>query len=91
MLLDEPFGALDALTRADVQATFQHLRRDAGLTAVIVTHDLREACLLADRVAVMREGRLEHVGTPADLVERPATPYVAALVDRVRRTSGVLA
>jgi osmoprotectant transport system ATP-binding protein len=91
LLLDEPFGALDALTRADVQATFQRVRAASAVTAVIVTHDLREAFLLGDRVAVMREGRIEQVARPADLVERPATPYVAALLDRVRRTSGLLA
>ena len=61
------------------------------VTAVIVTHDLREACLLGDRVAVMRDGRLEQIAPPADLVAHPATPYVAALLDRVRLTSGLLA
>ena len=91
LLLDEPFGALDALTRADVHATFQRVRRTTMVTAVIVTHDLREACLLGDRVAVMRDGRLEQIAPPAELVARPATAYVAALLDRVRLTSGLLA
>ena len=84
VLLDEPFGALDAITRADLQATFLTLRRELLLTAVLVTHDLAEAFLLADRVAVLRAGRLEQIGSPAELRGTPATPYVRELLHRAR-------
>jgi osmoprotectant transport system ATP-binding protein len=80
VLLDEPFGALDAITRADVQAAFADARRARGVTAVLVTHDLREAARLADRVAVMRAGRVEQDAAPAALLAAPATEYVARLV-----------
>ena len=84
VLLDEPFGALDAITRADLQTTFLTLRRELALTAVLVTHDLAEAFLLADRIGVLRAGRLEQVATPAELRAAPATPYVAELLVRAR-------
>ena len=84
VLLDEPFGALDAITRADLQDAFHRLRRELRLTAVLVTHDLQEAFLLADRVAVLRGGRLEQVGTPEVLAASPATAYVEELLRRGR-------
>jgi osmoprotectant transport system ATP-binding protein len=84
VLLDEPFGALDAITRADVQATFDQARRDTGVSALLVTHDMHEAFLLADRIAVMRAGRIEQVDRPATLIAAPATPYVATLLERSR-------
>jgi osmoprotectant transport system ATP-binding protein len=84
VLLDEPFGALDAITRADLQTTFIELRRQLEITAVLVTHDLAEAFLLADRVAVLREGRLEQVAGPAELRSAPATAYVRHLLERAR-------
>jgi len=84
VLLDEPFGALDAITRADLQATFRKLQRELGLTAVLVTHDLREAFDLGDRVVVMRAGRVEQAAKPAELLAAPATPYVTELLDRAR-------
>jgi osmoprotectant transport system ATP-binding protein len=82
LLLDEPFGALDALTRADVQRSFAGLARTLGVTTLLVTHDLREAFLLADRVAVMRSGRIEQVATPAGLSGSPGTDYVGRLLAR---------
>jgi osmoprotectant transport system ATP-binding protein len=91
VLLDEPFGALDAITRSDVQAVFRELRSAMGLAALLVTHDLHEAALLADRVAVMRAGRIEQVDTPAGLLAAPATPYVQALLSRARLTREDLA
>jgi osmoprotectant transport system ATP-binding protein len=84
VLLDEPFGALDAITRADLQSAFLAIRRELGLTAVLVTHDLPEAFLLADRVAVLRAGRLEQVAPAAELRAAPATPYVRELLARAR-------
>lgn len=84
VLLDEPFGALDAITRADLQTTFHRIRGELGLTSLLVTHDIEEAFLLADRVAVMRQGRIEQVAPPAELRERPATEYVRQLLLRAR-------
>jgi osmoprotectant transport system ATP-binding protein len=84
VLLDEPFGALDAITRADLQTIFQRIRAELGFTSVLVSHDLDEAFLLADRVGVMRQGRLEQVGTPAEIREHPATGYVRELLLRAR-------
>jgi osmoprotectant transport system ATP-binding protein len=88
LLLDEPFGALDAITRGDLQAMFLDLRRASGLSALLVTHDLHEAGLVADRVAVMHQGRIAQVGPLADLVASPATPYVAELLTRARLRPG---
>jgi osmoprotectant transport system ATP-binding protein len=88
VLLDEPFGALDAITRAELQATFRRLQRALGLTAVLVTHDLREAVELGDRVVVMRAGRIEQAAPPAALLGQPATPYVSELLARARVRDG---
>ncbi len=84
VLLDEPFGALDAITRADTQTMFAGLRRARGFTALLVTHDMHEAFLIADRVAVMRAGRIEQCDTPHALVQAPATSYVRDLLARSR-------
>jgi osmoprotectant transport system ATP-binding protein len=86
LLLDEPFGALDAITRSDVQETFAAVRARLGTTSVIVTHDLHEAVLLATQVAVMRRGRVEQIATPATLLAEPATAYVRTLLERARLT-----
>jgi osmoprotectant transport system ATP-binding protein len=83
VLLDEPFAALDALTRQEIQGEFARWRRDLGKTLVLVTHDVGEAFRLADRIAVLRAGVVLQVGTAADLVQRPAHPYVRALVGPV--------
>lgn len=80
MLLDEPFSALDAITRVELQTSFRALRQQVAMTALLVTHDVREALSLGDRVAVLRRGRLEQIGRPSELEARPATPYVAALI-----------
>jgi osmoprotectant transport system ATP-binding protein len=84
ILLDEPFGALDAITRADLQASYHGIRRELGVTAVLVTHDLHEAFLLGDRVAVMRNGGVEQFAPPGELREAPATDYVRQLLQRAR-------
>ncbi len=84
ILLDEPFGALDAITRADLQAAFHEIRRELKITAVLVTHDLSEAFLLADRIVVMRQGRVEQQASPVELREAPATEYVRRLLLRAR-------
>jgi osmoprotectant transport system ATP-binding protein len=81
LLMDEPFGALDAITRFELQRGFSELRRRIGATVLLVTHDLREAFLLADRVAVFRAGRIEQIGAPEHLQREPATPYVRRLLE----------
>jgi len=85
LLLDEPFGALDPLTRDELQESFLEIRRALGLTVVFVTHDMVEALLLGDRIAVMHAGRLLQVGPPEELLQRPAAPEVAALMATPRR------
>ncbi len=85
MLLDEPFGALDPLTRDRLQRSFDELRRRLSLTAVFVTHDVAEALILGDRIGVMRAGRLVQLGTPAELARSPADDEVARLMDTPRR------
>lgn len=81
MLLDEPFGALDPLTRDELRGEFLKLRKDLGLTAVLVTHDVTEALLCADRIAVMNAGRLIRVGTPRELIADPGQPFVKYVLD----------
>ena len=80
MLLDEPFGALDPVTRDELREEFLKLRQRLGLTAVMVTHDMLEALLSADLIAVMNAGKLLQVGTPHELMARPAEGFVAALM-----------
>lgn len=80
LLLDEPFGALDVVLKASLTLDVQRVLRAAGVTVLAVTHDRHEAFTLADRVAILREGRLVQVGAPDELWQRPADPYVAGLV-----------
>jgi osmoprotectant transport system ATP-binding protein len=80
VLLDEPFGALDALTRLELHGQFLELKRRLGKTTVLVTHDLGEAFRLADRIGVMRGGALLQLGRPAELLEAPADDYVRELL-----------
>jgi osmoprotectant transport system ATP-binding protein len=84
ILLDEPFGALDAISRAELQASFDNLRHDLTVTTLLVTHDLAEAGRLAEEVVVMRKGRIEQRGSMRDLILAPATDYVARLIERAR-------
>jgi osmoprotectant transport system ATP-binding protein len=91
LLLDEPFGALDPLTRDRLQRSFDALRRRLGLTAVFVTHDMAEALTLADRIGVMRGGRLVQVGTPPELTRAPADEDVARMLDTPRRQARLVA
>ena len=85
MLLDEPFGALDPLTRSRLQDSFIRIRRELRLTAVFVTHDMVEALRLGDRILVLRAGRLVQIGTPATLMRSPADDYVRRLLETPRR------
>lgn len=85
MLLDEPFGALDPLTRDRLQQSFARIRREHHLTGIFVTHDMVEALILGDRIAVMRNGRLVQVGTPHQLMVEPADEYVQQLMGTPKR------
>src|SRR5262249_12059038 len=85
MLLDEPFGALDPVTRDELREEFLALRKRLSLTAVMVTHDMTEALLSADLIAVMNAGRLLRVGSPHELLTNPGDPFVAALMAAPKR------
>jgi osmoprotectant transport system ATP-binding protein len=85
MLLDEPFGALDPLTRDRLQQSFLRIRQRLALTAIFVTHDMVEALLVGDRIAVMHGGRLVQIGTPSELLQSPADDYVRQLMATPRR------
>jgi osmoprotectant transport system ATP-binding protein len=84
VLMDEPFGALDPLTRSSISEDYRSLHDTLGLTTVMITHDMAEAVLLADRVAVMQGGKLLAQGTPAELADS-RDPYVGELLDTPRR------
>jgi osmoprotectant transport system ATP-binding protein len=91
LLLDEPFGALDPITRDALQRELKTIHKDLKLTTVMVTHDLVEALTLADRIAVMMRGELRQYATPAELMKSPADDYVAELVGMVRQHAAALA
>ncbi|MFF4559515.1 ABC transporter ATP-binding protein [Streptomyces sp. NPDC001435] len=80
LLLDEPLGALDLKLREQMQMELKALQREVGITFVFVTHDQEEALTMSDRIAVFHQGVVEQVGTPAEIYERPATPFVASFV-----------
>ena len=85
MLMDEPFGALDPITRDTLGAEYRHLHEQMGLTTVMVTHDVMEAVLLSDRIIVMRQGAIVADGQPHELLLRHPDPGVHALMDMPRR------
>jgi sulfate transport system ATP-binding protein len=85
LLLDEPFGALDAKVRAELRAWLRRLHDEVHVTTVLVTHDQEEAMEVADRIAVMNDGNIEQVGAPRDLYEHPATPFVMGFLGPVTR------
>lgn len=90
MLMDEPFGALDPLTRDELSREYRAIHERLGLTTVMVTHDMTEALLMADRIAVMRGGRMLQVGKPHELLTAPADDYVRALMDSPQRQADEL-
>ena len=90
LLLDEPFGALDARVRQDLRRWIDELHRELGITSVLVTHDQEEALELAHRIVVMNEGRVEQIGSAADVYDRPATPFVAGFVGDANVLSGLV-
>ena len=85
LLLDEPLSALDALVRVQLREEIRRIQLELGITTVFVTHDQAEALSVADRVGVMRSGRLEQVASPDELYERPATAFVAQFVGTMNR------
>jgi sulfate transport system ATP-binding protein len=85
LLLDEPFGALDAKVRADLRAWLRRLHEDVHVTTVLVTHDQEEAMDVADRIVVLQEGRIEQAGAPRELYDTPATPFVMSFLGEVSR------
>ena len=87
LLLDEPLGALDRQLRQEMQVELKAIQAEVGITFVVVTHDQEEALTMSDRIAVLRDGRIEQVGAPAEVYERPGTPFVAGFIG----TSNVLA
>ncbi|MEV5411777.1 ABC transporter ATP-binding protein [Thermopolyspora sp. NPDC052614] len=91
LLLDEPLGALDLKLREQMQMELKQLQREVGITFLFVTHDQDEALTMSDRVAVFNHGRIEQVGTPAEVYERPATEFVAGFVGTSNLISGAAA
>ncbi|MGB9036657.1 MAG: ABC transporter ATP-binding protein [Paeniglutamicibacter sp.] len=91
LLLDEPLGALDKQLREQMQIELKAIQRDVGITFVFVTHDQEEALTLSDRVAVFNEGKIDQVGSPSDLYERPATRFVASFLGNTNLIEGSLA
>src|SRR5438105_9522405 len=80
LLLDEPLGALDLKLREEMQIELKAIQQQVGITFIYVTHDQEEALTMSDRLAVFNDGRVEQVGSPADVYERPSTPFVAGFV-----------
>ncbi|HEY9903598.1 MAG TPA: sulfate/molybdate ABC transporter ATP-binding protein [Candidatus Sericytochromatia bacterium] len=83
LLLDEPFGALDAKVRKDLRAWLRRLHDEVHVTTVFVTHDQEEAMEVSDEIVVMNKGRVEQVGTPAEIYDRPASPFVMSFIGPV--------
>ena len=89
LLLDEPFGALDAKVRRDLRKWLRELQHRLKLTTIFVTHDQEEALEIADRVVIMSTGRIEQVGTPIEVYDQPATPFVMEFLGDVNRVAAV--
>jgi putative spermidine/putrescine transport system ATP-binding protein len=91
LLLDEPLGALDLKLRQQMQVELKSIQKRVGITFIFVTHDQEEALTMSDRIAVFNEGKIEQVGTPAEVYERPASPFVAGFVGTSNLISGDVA
>jgi putative spermidine/putrescine transport system ATP-binding protein len=90
LLLDEPLSALDAKVRVQLREEIRHIQTELGITTLFVTHDQEEALAIADRVAVMRAGNIEQIGTPEELYRAPATDFVAEFIGLSNRVDGVV-
>jgi spermidine/putrescine transport system ATP-binding protein len=91
LLLDEPLGALDLKLRKQMQLELKRIQNEVGITFVHVTHDQEEAMTMADTIAVMNHGRIEQLGTPAELYERPRTAFVAGFLGKSNLLDGTIA
>src|SRR5579864_8210331 len=91
ILMDEPFGAIDPLARDRLAADYREIHDTLGLTTVLVTHDMTEAILLADRIALMRDGKLVQIGSPRELFSSPADDFVQAMMDTPHKRATALA
>jgi putative spermidine/putrescine transport system ATP-binding protein len=91
LLLDEPLGALDLKLREEMQVELKSIQRQVGITFLFVTHDQQEALTMSDRIAVFNAGRIEQVGTPAEVYERPASAFVAGFVGTSNLITGAVA
>ena len=89
LLLDEPLSALDAKVRQHLRGEIHKLQRELGVTTIMVTHDQEEALAMADRIVVMSEGKIEQIGTPTEIYQKPATPFVAEFVGNINLINGV--
>jgi sulfate transport system ATP-binding protein len=90
LLLDEPFGALDAKVREDLRAWLRRLHDEVHVTTVLVTHDQAEALDVADRIAVLNKGRIEQVGSPTEVYDTPANAFVMSFLGAVSSLNGTL-
>lgn len=88
LLLDEPLGALDLQLRRQMQEELKHLQKKLGMTFIYITHDQEEASFLSDRIVVMNEGRIEQVGTPKEIFEKPATEFVRQFIENSKLKIG---
>jgi spermidine/putrescine transport system ATP-binding protein len=91
LLLDEPLGALDKKLRDAMQIELKRIQRDVGITFIVVTHDQEEAMAMADRIAVMYDGRIDQLGGPSEIYDHPATPFVADFIGDMNHLEGTLA
>jgi iron(III) transport system ATP-binding protein len=91
VLLDEPFSSLDAELRGQMRREVARILKQAGATAILVTHDPKDALAVADRVAIMRDGAIEQIDTPREIYQRPASAFVAGFVERTNIVPGVVA
>ncbi len=90
LLLDEPFGALDAKVRDDLRTWLRRLHDEVHVTTVLVTHDQAEALDVADRIAVLNKGRIEQIGSPTDVYDSPANAFVMSFLGTVSSLNGIL-
>ena len=88
LLMDEPLSNLDAKLRVEMRTVIKHIQNSVGITTVYVTHDQEEAMAVSDRIAVMKDGFIQHVGTPKDLYQRPANLFVSTFLGRTNLLNG---
>ena len=91
LLMDEPLSNLDAKLRVEMRSVIKRIQNDVGITTVYVTHDQEEAMAVSDRIAVMNQGVIQHIGTPKDIYQRPANVFVATFIGRTNMLDGKLA